>query len=50
MFARMCANIDLLMNLPYHNNNIDDHIVNNDANSQLLNPGWITSPDCLAAA
>lgn len=33
MFARMCTNIDLLMNQPYHNNNINDHIVNNDTNS-----------------
>lgn len=47
MFARMCTNIDLLMNQPYHNNNINDHIVNNDTNSQLLDPAWITSPELL---
>lgn len=45
----MCTNIDSLMNQPYHNNNIDDHIVNNNANAPLPDPGWITSPgplDC----
>lgn len=47
MFARMCTNIDSLMKQPYHNNNIDDDIVNNNANSLLLDPGWITSPEPL---
>lgn len=47
MFARMCTNIDLLMNQPYHNNNINDHIVNNNANSPLPDPSWITSPEPL---
>lgn len=35
------------MNQPYHNNNIDDHIVNNNVNSPLPDSGWITSPEQL---
>lgn len=43
----MCTNIDSLMNHPYCNNNIDDHIVNNNANSPLTDSVSITSPETL---